>query len=61
MDKNAPYEVIEQDHQFAVLSPSGLTIVQCRDSMNAQHYATLLNQAYRSGYKEGFRQGKQSK
>lgn len=59
-DETGPYRVAEEEDDYRVMSPSGMTVMACRDGASAQHYATLMNQAYRAGYKAGYREGKGS-
>lgn len=56
----AVYQVVARDDDFLVVDNTDRTIMQCRDIHSAQHYATLMNSAYRAGYKIGFRAGKES-
>ncbi len=61
MDQNQPYRVTPHDSgSYRVLDATGQTVCSCHDADNAQHYATLLNQAYRRGYKAGYRAAKQA-
>ena len=53
-----PYGVDQQDGRFRVLDESGRVIMVCGDDSSAIHYAVLLNEAYRRGYKAGYRTGK---
>lgn len=49
-----------EEKRFLVVGPAGRTVLQCADEHSAQHYASLMNQAYLAGYKAGFRNGKSS-
>ena len=60
VDEDLSYNVEQRDNVFAVVSPSGATIMDCRDQHSADHYAVLLTEAYRIGYRAGFREGKQA-
>ena len=55
------YTVQTQNENCAVVDAMERTIVTCRDKLNAEHYATLLNQAYKSGYKQGYADGKKGR
>ena len=52
------YVVQKQDEQFEVCATSGRAILVCDDEGSASHYASLLNDAYRSGYMMGYRYGR---
>jgi len=52
------YTIKQQDQSFVIQDDSGRTIVTARDRGSAETYAVLLNEAYRKGYKDGYRQGK---
>ncbi len=54
----APYTLETEDGNHRVVNASGRTICSTPDPRNAQHYLTLLNEAYRSGYRDGYRRGK---
>jgi len=57
-DPSLAYAIREQNTRFEVCSTSGRTILVCDDEDSASHYATLLNEAYRAGYKLGYRDGR---
>ena len=59
-NEESSYQVEERDDVFKVLSPSGTTIMDCRDRHSADHYAVLLTEAYRIGFRAGFRAGKRT-
>jgi hypothetical protein len=59
-NEESSYHVEERDDLFKVLSPSGVTIMDCRDRHSADHYAVLLTEAYRIGFRAGFRAGKRT-
>lgn len=52
------YTVNEQDSCFEVCAASGRTILVFDDEGSAAHYAALLNEAHRAGYKLGYRDGR---
>ena len=52
-----PYGVDQQDGRFRVLDETGRVIMVCGDESSATHYAVLLSEAYRRGYKTGYRAG----
>jgi hypothetical protein len=41
-----------------VLNSSDLTVLVCRDETDAEQHAALLEEAFRRGYKSGFRAGR---
>lgn len=57
-DSQSAYTVHEQDKCFEVCATSGRTILVCADEGSASHYASLLNEAHRAGYKLGYRDGR---
>jgi hypothetical protein len=58
MDPQQYYQVVKQRNSFHVTDADNRIIIECRDELNAQHYAVLLNKAYYLGYKNGFSAGK---
>ena len=54
----AAYRVRATADGFDVVFGDALVAVACRDRASAEHYASLLNQAYARGHRAGFRAGK---
>jgi hypothetical protein len=54
-DPEKPYSIEAADGRVEVRAASGRVIMACADQASAAHYASLLNEAFRSGYKSGFR------
>ncbi len=54
-ESEKPYSIEASDGRFEVRSASGRVVMACADESSAAHYATLLNEAFRAGYKSGFR------
>ncbi len=54
-DANGVYRIVQNDDEYRVQTGDGYVVVTCRDPHSAQHYASLLDQAYRVGYKAGYR------
>jgi len=54
-DPEKPYTIKAADGRFEVRAASGRVVMACADEASAAHYATLLNEAFRAGYKSGFR------
>ena len=57
-EPQAAYSVHERDDRYEVCAASGRVIMVCNDQSSASHYAVLLNEAYRAGYKTGYRDGR---
>lgn len=57
-DLHLAYTVQEQNNRFEVRAVSGRVIMNCTDEGSAFHYASLLNEAYRLGYKTGYKDGR---
>ena len=53
-----PYTVQQRNTRFEVCVASGRTILVCEDEGSAAHYASLMNEAHRAGYKLGYREGR---
>ena len=60
METDQAYHVIYQQDAFCVVDFSDRTIVSCQNEINAQHYAELLNAAYKNGYKAGYKASKKT-
>ena len=58
MDDDDPYYVQQDDAGFRVRDDNEVTLMTCSDRRSAEHYATLLNRAYRKGFKAGFREAR---
>ena len=54
-DSESAYSVTEGQGKHEGRSASGLVVMVCNDLPSAQRYVSLLNQAYRNGYKAGYR------
>jgi hypothetical protein len=59
-DAETPYRAQAEDGRSRVVDETGRLIVGCGDMGNAEQYAALLNQAYRRGYKAGYRAARRS-
>jgi len=57
-DPQLAYTVQQRNARFEVCTASGRTILVCGDEGSASHYASLLNEAHRAGYKLGYRDGR---
>jgi len=49
------YEVCEVEGTYQVHNPAGRVVIACAGRDNAEQYAVLLTEAYRLGFKAGFR------
>ena len=57
-DQQSAYTVQERNARFEIVAASGRTILVFDDEGSAAHYAVLLNEAHRAGYKLGYRDGR---
>ena len=57
-DEREPYAVRSDDARFEIVDWEGNVILTCGDSASAEQYAALMNQAFRRGFKAGFRKGR---
>jgi hypothetical protein len=51
------YRAAKTDGGYNVLMPDGRVMLRCSDEASARHYAVMLDEAYKLGYKAGFRDG----
>jgi len=54
-ETTTPYSVSEHEGRYNIFTGSGRIIMTCGDTASAGHYASLLNEAFAVGYKQGFR------
>jgi len=59
-DETAPYTVQPEEGRFRVVDWEGNVILGCGDLASAEQYAALMNQAFRRGFKAGFRKGRKT-
>ena len=59
-DEKEPYTVQREEGRFRVVDWEGSVILACGDSPSAEQYAALMNQAFRRGFKSGFRKGRKA-
>ena len=59
-DRDVVYSVRERDGRFEVCAASGRVIMVCHEDRSAAHYVSLLNEAFRAGYKKGYRAGREN-
>jgi len=48
----------EDTDRFRVVNDDGRAVVVCQGRQNAEHYATLMNEAYARGFRHGRRSAK---
>jgi hypothetical protein len=54
------YRAQSEENHFRVLDESGREVLNCGNLAGAEQYAALLNQAFKRGYKTGFREARRS-
>lgn len=54
----SPYRSEERGAAFAVVDERGEVVLACGDEMTAARWAATLNEAFRRGYRAGWRDGK---
>jgi hypothetical protein len=52
---DSPFQPQFEQGRFRVVDKSGRIILDCGDRGSAEQYAALLNEAYRRGFKAGYR------
>ena len=52
------YTVQEHNARFEICAASGRVVLVCEDEGSASHYASLMKEAHRAGYKLGYRDGR---
>ena len=59
-NEKEPYRVDSREGQFEVVNEPGRVVMVCSEQGSATEYALLLNEAYRQGYKAGYRHAKEA-
>ena len=57
-DEKEPYRIEPEGGRFKVLDWEDGVVLTCGDEPSAAQYAALMNQAYRRGFKAGFRKAR---
>ena len=57
-DQQLAYTVQERNAHFEICAASGRIVLVYADEGSAAHYAALLNEAHRAGYKFGYLDGR---
>ena len=58
--EDQPYAVRTAPDRFEVLDASERVVMVSRDAASATQYAVLLNEAFRRGYKAGYKAARES-
>ncbi len=59
-DELVAYRIDAHEGRYRLLDVEGSTLLECQDETSARHYADLMNKAWRSGFRAGYRTGKQA-
>lgn len=57
-DEQEPYRVEPEHAYFKVVDWEDCVVMTCGDAPSAEQYAALMNQAFRRGFKAGFRKAR---
>jgi hypothetical protein len=57
-EKLSPYRVNTNQGCYQVLDASEQTVLETPNAVTAEHYVDLLNKAFKSGFKKGFRKAR---
>jgi hypothetical protein len=57
-DEQDPYRVVPDAARFNVVDWEDSVVLICGDAPSAEQYAAMMNQAYRRGFKAGFRKAR---
>lgn len=57
-DNHTEYRVETNQGRFEILNSAGRPVLRYRDMESASHYASLLNEAFKVGFKLGYRKGR---
>ena len=60
-DSESPFRLESEKNQIRVVDASGRIVLNCADPHSAEQYAALLNEAYRRGYKAGYRAAREAR
>jgi hypothetical protein len=56
--EDGPYRAEGANEDWRIVDSAGKVALVCGSEANASQYAVLLNQAYRRGYKAGYRKAR---
>jgi len=59
LKSESPYRTRSTEMGFVVEGDESKLVLQCGDQQSAEQYVVLMNQAYRRGYKAGYRSARQ--
>jgi hypothetical protein len=54
----SPFWVNTKEGRYQVLDASEQTVLETTNAVTAEHYVDLLNKAFKSGFKKGFRKAR---
>ncbi|MGK0305429.1 MAG: hypothetical protein ACI8UG_001177 [Gammaproteobacteria bacterium] len=54
----SPFRVNTKEGRYQVLDASEQTVLETPNAVTAEHYVDLLNKAFKSGFKKGFRKAR---
>ncbi|MBU3005756.1 hypothetical protein [Paraglaciecola arctica] len=57
-ERLSPFVLNTNEGKFQVVDGNEQTWLESSNEMTAQHYADLLNKAFKSGFKTGFREAR---
>lgn len=57
-DEQEPYRIEPDGARFKVVDWEGNAALACGDRPSAEQYAVLMNEAFRRGFKAGFRKAR---
>ena len=60
-EEQSPFWMNQNDTQFQVVDDSDRTWLETSNAATAEHYVDLLNKAFKSGFKKGFRKARVDK
>lgn len=58
-DSEQPYRVIPSKGRYQVVTSGDRCVMDCGDDASAQQYALMLNQAFKAGYRQAKKDGRQ--
>ena len=59
-DEQDPYRVEQRGAQYQILDWEDAVVMTCNDAPSAGQYAALMNQAFRRGFKSGYRKARRA-
>ena len=59
-DEQEPYRIAADAARFNVVDWEDNLVLTCTDAQSAQQYTAMMNQAYRRGFKAGYRKARRN-